>query len=71
MKMFSSHSDFCFHIPIHEILDQKSLYGRKNFISEKKNVAKIFEKNQLFSKSLLRSDKGRTFCLHFWNLQTI
>ena len=35
MKMFSNHSDFCFHITIHKILDQKSLYGRKNFISEK------------------------------------
>ena len=37
IKMFSNHSDFCFHITIHKILDQKSLYGRKNFISEKKN----------------------------------
>ena len=38
MKMFSNHSDFCFHIPIHEILDQKSLYGRKNLISKKINI---------------------------------
>ena len=57
---FSNDSDFCFHIPIHEILDQKSLYGRKIFVSEKK---------QLFSKLLLRSDGGGTFRLHFWNLQ--
>ena len=48
MKMFSNHSDFCFHITIHKILDKKSLYGRKNFISEKKIITKIFEKKQLF-----------------------
>ena len=72
MKMFSNDSDFCFDVPIHEILDQKSLYGQKNFVSEKKkNVTKIFEKNQLFSKSLLRGDGVGTFRLHFWNLQKI
>ena len=71
MKMFSGDSDFCFEVPIYEILDQNSLYGRKNFVSEKKNVTKIFEKNQLFSKSLLRGDGGGTFRLHFWNLQKI
>ena len=72
MKMFSNDSDFNFEVPIHEILDQKSLYGRKNFVSEKKkNVTKIFEKKQLFSKSLLRGDGGGTFRLHFWNLQKI
>ena len=36
MKMFSNDSDFNFEVPIHEILDQKSLYGRKIFVSEKK-----------------------------------
>ena len=50
MKMFSNDSDFCFDVPIHEILDQKSLYGQKNFISEKKNVTKIFEKKTTFFK---------------------
>ena len=69
IKMFSNHSDFCFHITIPKILDKKSLYGRKIFISEeKKNVTKIFEKNQLFSNSLLRGDGGGTFRLHFPNL---
>ena len=71
MKMFSNDSDFCFHVPIHEILDQKSLYGRKFFVSEKKNVTKIFEKKQLFLKSLQRSDGGGTFRLRFRNLQKI
>ena len=65
MKMFSNDSDFCFEVPIHEILDQKSLYGRKIFISEKKSFLKIF------SKSLLRGDGGGTFRLHFRNLQKI
>ena len=69
--MFSNDSDFCFDVPIYEILDQKSLYGRKNFVSEKKNITKIFEKKQLFSKSLLRRDGGGTFLLHFQNLQKI
>ena len=49
MKMFSNDSDFNFEVPIHEILDQKSLYGRKNFVSEKKkNITKIFEKKNFF-----------------------
>ena len=61
MKMFSNNSDFCLDIPIHEILDQKSLYGRKKNFSEKKNITKIFEKKQLFLKSLLRSADGGTF----------
>ena len=49
---------------MHEILDKKSLYGRKNFISEKKKkktITKIFGKKNLFSKSLLRWDDGGTF----------
>ena len=71
IKIFSNDSDFHFHIPIHEILDQKSLYGQKNLISEKKNITKFFEKKQLFSKSLQRSDGGGTFRLRFWNLQKI
>ena len=56
-KMFSNHSDFCFHITIHEILDKKCLYGEKKFISEKKkkSLLKILKKNKLFSKSLLRN----------------
>ena len=67
--MFSNQSDFCFHITIHKIWDKKSLYGRKIFISEKKNITKFFGKKQLFSKLLLREDGGGTFRLHFWNLQ--
>ena len=47
MKMFSNHSDFCFHITIHKILDKKSLYVQKNFISEKKFV-KILKKPNFF-----------------------
>ena len=50
MKMFSNDSHFCFDVPIYEILDQKSLYGRKIFVSGKKNVTKIFEKNPTFFK---------------------
>ena len=50
----------------------KSLYMvEKILLAKKKNVTKIFEKKQLFSKSLLRRDGGGTFRLHFWNLQTI
>ena len=72
MKMFSNDSDFCFEVPIHEILDQKSLNGQKIFVSEKKTkITKFFEKNQPFSKSLLRGDGGETFRLHFRNLQKI
>ena len=49
INIFSNHSDFCFHIPIlDEILGKKSLYGRKNFISEKKIITKNFEKNNFF-----------------------
>ena len=48
----------------------KSLYMVENFLlAKKKNVTKIFEKKQLFSKSLLRSDGGGTFHLHFQNQQ--
>ena len=50
----------------------KSLYMvEKILLAKKKNVTKIFEKNQLFSKSLLRGDGGGTFRLHFRNLQKI
>ena len=51
----------------------KSLYmvGKILLAKKKKNITKIFEKIQLFSKSLLRSDGGGTFRLHFWNLQKI
>ena len=50
----------------------KSLYMVEKFLlAKKKNVTKIFEKNQLFSKSLLRSAGGGTFRLHFRNLQKI
>ena len=65
MKMFSNHTDFCFHITIHKILDKKSLHGRKNFISEKKIITKNFEKKHLFSKSLQSGEGEGTFCLHF------
>jgi hypothetical protein len=46
--MFSNHSDFCFHITIPKILDKKSLYGRKKFISEKKTLLKILKKFNFF-----------------------
>ena len=50
----------------------KSLYMvRKILLAKKKNITKIFEKKQLFSKSLLRGDGGGTFRLHFRNLQKI
>ena len=50
----------------------KSLYMvGKILLAKKKNITKIFEKIQLFSKSLQRSDGGGTFCLHFRNLQKI
>ena len=50
----------------------KSLYMvGKILLAKKKNITKIFEKIQLFSKSLLRSDDGGTFRLHFRNLQKI
>ena len=71
MKMFLNHSDFCFHITIHEILDKKSLYSQKIVLEKKKSLLKILKKKQLFSKSLLRNDSGGTFCLHFQNLQKI
>ena len=48
----------------------KSLYMvEKILLAKKKNVTKIFEKIQLFSKSVLRGDGGGTFRLHFRNLQ--
>ena len=47
--MFSNPSDFCFHITIHKILDKKSLYGQKKFISEKKKtLLKFLKKNSFF-----------------------
>ena len=50
----------------------KSLYMVEKFLlAKKKNVTKIFEKIQLFSKSVLRGDGGGTFRLHFRNLQKI
>ena len=50
----------------------KSLYMvGKNLLAKKKNITKIFEKIQLFSKSLQRSDGGGTFRLRFWNLEKI
>ena len=49
MKMFSNDSDFCFDVPIHEILDQKSLYGQKKFVSEKKKtLLKFLKKTNFF-----------------------
>ena len=71
MKMFSNHSDFCFHITIHEILDKKSLYGRKKFISEKKIITKNFEKKTNFFKIITEGDGGGTLRSHFRNLQKI
>ena len=65
MKMFSNDSDFCFDIPIHEILDQKYLYRRKNFVSEKKNITKIFEKNPTFFKIVTEGGRWRNFSLTF------
>ena len=56
INFFSNDSDFCFHVPIHEILDQKSLYGRKCFVSEKKNVTKIFEKKTTFFKIITEGE---------------
>ena len=51
----------------------KSLYmvGKILLAKKKKNITKIIEKIQLFSKSLQRSDGGGTFRLHFRNLQKI
>ena len=50
----------------------KSLYMvGKILLAKKKNITKIFEKIQLFSKSLQKSDGGGTFRLRFWNLQKI
>ena len=51
----------------------KSLYMVRKILlaKKKKNIPKIFEKIQLFSKSFLRSAGGGTFRLHFRNLQKI
>ena len=65
MKMFSNHSDFCFHITIHKILDKKSLYGRKNFISEKKIITKNFENKPTFFKIITEERWWRNFLLTF------
>lgn len=62
--MFSNHSDFYFHITIHEILDKKSLYGRKNFISEKKSLLKILKKKTFF-KIITEERRWRNFSLTF------
>ena len=52
--MFSNDSDFCFDVPIHEILDQKSLYGQKNFVSEKKKTLLKFLKKFNFFQNHYR-----------------
>ena len=50
----------------------KSHYMVEKFLlAKKKNVTKIFKKNQLFSKSLQGSAGGGTFRLYFRNLQNI
>ena len=49
----------------------KSLCMVEKILLAKKHITKFFEKKQLFSKSLLRSDGGGTFRLHFRNLQKI
>ena len=49
----------------------KSLYMVGKILLAKKKITKNFEKIQLFSKSLLRSDGGGTCRLHFQNLQKI
>ena len=59
IKMFSNHSDFCFHITVPKILDKKSLYGRK------KNIPKIFEKNPTFFKIITEERWWRNFSLIF------
>ena len=65
IKKFSNDSDFCFYVPIHEILDQKSLYGRKNFVSQKKNITKIFGKKPTFLKIVTVERRWRNFSLTF------
>ena len=47
--MFSNHSDFCFHIPIHKILD-KSLYMVGKILLAKKNktLLKFLKKFNFF-----------------------
>ena len=42
MKMFSNDSDFCFDIPIYEILVQKSLNSQKKFVPVEELFAYIF-----------------------------
>ena len=66
IKIFSNDSYFCFEVPIDEILDQKSLYGRKIFVSEKKkNVTKIFGKKPTFFKIVTVERRWRNFSLTF------
>ena len=65
IKMFSNHSDFCFHITIHKILDKKSLYCRKNFISEKKTLLKFLKKTTIPEPSIFyRGKEGVFFLFH-------
>ena len=45
-KKISNQSDFCFHIPILEILDKKSLYGWKFFIREKNHYWIFWKKKK-------------------------
>ena len=52
-------------------LFQKCQLEFQNVNFEKKSLLKILKKNKLFSKSLLRSNGGGAFRLHFWNLQKI
>ena len=61
------HLDICSS----SFLFQKCHLEFKNVKFEKKIIPKNLEKNQLFSKSLLRGEGGGTFRLHFWNLQNI
>ena len=66
MKMFSNHSDFCFDVPIHEILDQKSLYGQKKFVSEKKKtLLKFLKKNNFFQNRYWGGTVGELFAYIF------
>ena len=68
IKKFSNDSDFHFHIPIHEILDQKSLYGRKNFISEKKKMLLNFlEKSNFFQNQYWGGTVEELFAYIFGN----
>ena len=68
IKKFSNDSDFHFHIPIHEILDQKSLYGRKNFISEKKKTLLKFLKKFNFFQNHYRGATVEELFAYFFGI---